>query len=93
LEWTPALTTAVSRGLILVTMKKTIKHIAPWLAIAAVGGTLFLAPVASAADYGQQGDDSTQTNGTDPSVPYGTHSNSNLPYDDAGNQYSQAGAV
>ena len=76
------------------TMKTTIKHIAPWLAAAAIGGTLFLAPIASASDYGQSGDNqSTQTGGGDPSVPYGTHSDSNLPYDDAGNQYSQAGAV
>jgi hypothetical protein len=75
-------------------MKTTIKQIAPWLAAAAVGGALFLAPVASAADYGQQGGDpSAQTAGSDPSVPYGTHSDSNLPYDDAGNQYQQAGAV
>lgn len=78
-------------------MKRTIRRIAPWLAAAAVGGTLFLAPVASAATTTQTGpDQSTQTgpdSGADPSVPYGTHSNSNLPYDDAGNQYQQAGAV
>ena len=76
-------------------MKNTIKHVAPWLAIAAIGGTLFLAPVASASDYGQEGSDPavTQTNGADPSVQYGTNTGGDLPYDDAGNQYSQAGAV
>ena len=78
-------------------MKRTIRRIAPWLAAAAVGGTLLLAPVASAASTTQTGSDqSTQTgtaSGADPSVPYGTHSNSNLPYNDAGNQFQSAGAV
>ena len=29
-------------------MKRTIKHVAPWLAAAAVGGAIALAPIASA---------------------------------------------
>ncbi|HEX7427108.1 MAG TPA: hypothetical protein VF328_09135 [Mycobacterium sp.] len=37
-------------------MKTTIKHIAPWLAAAAIGGAIALAPVASAD--------------TNPAVPY-----------------------
>jgi hypothetical protein len=39
-------------------MKTTIKYIAPWLAAAAIGGAIALAPIASA--------------NTDPLVPYGT---------------------
>jgi hypothetical protein len=39
-------------------MKTTIKYIAPWLAAAAIGGAIALAPIASA--------------NTDPAVPYGT---------------------
>jgi hypothetical protein len=38
-------------------MKTTIKYIAPWLAAAAIGGAIALAPVASAS--------------TNPLVPYG----------------------
>jgi hypothetical protein len=45
-------------------MKTTIKHIAPWLAAAAIGGAIALAPVASAD--------------SDPLVPYGT--NPQVPY-------------
>jgi hypothetical protein len=39
-------------------MKTSIKYIAPWLAAAAIGGAIALAPIASAD--------------TDPTVPYGT---------------------
>jgi hypothetical protein len=46
------------------TKKTTIKYIAPWLAAAAIGGAIALAPVASAD--------------TDPLVPYGT--NPQVPY-------------
>jgi hypothetical protein len=45
-------------------MKTTIKLVAPWLAAAAIGGAIALAPVASAD--------------TDPLVPYGT--NPAVPY-------------
>jgi hypothetical protein len=96
-----AVTTPASRWPMLETMNRTIKHIAPWLAAAAVGGTLFLAPVASAATdsdsggcsppgsgqvFGQEGGCTTVPNGTNPS-------DSNLPYDDAGNSYEHGGAV
>jgi hypothetical protein len=40
------------------TVKAAIKHLAPWLAVAAIGGAVALAPIASAD--------------TDPSTPYGT---------------------
>jgi hypothetical protein len=40
-------------------VKTTIKYIAPWLAAAAIGGAIALAPIASAD--------------TDPAVPYGTN--------------------
>jgi hypothetical protein len=40
-------------------MKTTIKYVAPWLAAAAIGAAIALAPIASAD--------------TDPSVPYGTN--------------------
>jgi hypothetical protein len=40
------------------TVKTAIKHLAPWLAVAAIGGAVALAPIASAD--------------TDPSTPYGT---------------------
>jgi hypothetical protein len=39
-------------------MKTTIKYIAPWLAAAAIGGAIALAPIASA--------------NTNPAVPFGT---------------------
>jgi hypothetical protein len=85
---------AVHLGVMIETMKKTTKHVAPWLAIAAVAGTLFLAPVAS-ADTGQTGgDNSTQTGGADPEVPYGSHSNFDLPDLHGGNSATYpAGAV
>jgi hypothetical protein len=75
------------------TMKKTMKHVAPWLAIAAVGGTLFLSPVAS-ADTGQtSGDSSTQTGGPDPEVPYGSHANSAVPDLHGGNSPTYPGGA
>jgi len=40
-------------------MKTTIKYIAPWLAAAAIGGAIALAPIANAD--------------TDPTTPYGTN--------------------
>jgi hypothetical protein len=40
-------------------MKIAIKHLAPWLAVAAIGGAVALAPIASAD--------------TDPNTPYGTN--------------------
>jgi hypothetical protein len=45
-------------------MKTSIKYVAPWLAAAAIGGAIALAPIASAD--------------TDPAVPYGT--NPKTPY-------------
>ena len=39
-------------------MKTTTKRVAPWLAAAAIGGAIVMAPIASAD--------------TDPAVPYGT---------------------
>ena len=56
-------------------MKKPIKHVATWLAAAAIGGALVFAPVASAApghvapspSHGTQSD-----SGADPEVPTGT---------------------
>ena len=40
-------------------MTSTIRHLAPWLAAAAIGGAIALAPIASAD--------------TDPAAPYGTN--------------------
>ena len=45
-------------------MNTLTKHAAPWLAVAAIGGAIVLAPIASAD--------------TDPLVPYGT--NPHAPY-------------
>ena len=45
-------------------MKRTIKHMAPWLALAAIGGAIAFAPVASADT------DPLVTYGTDPTSPY-----------------------
>jgi hypothetical protein len=102
LEWMTAVTTPVPRSPILETMKRTTKHVAPWLAAAAIGGALVFAPVASAdssADPGPHAAPSQSQpappaqSGADPQVPYGTNSDSNLPYDDAGNVFEQGGAV
>ncbi len=70
-------------------VKTTIKYIAPWLAAAAMAGAIGLALVASAATTTHTDPDS----GASPLVPYGTNSNSVLPYDDGGNVYEHAGAV
>lgn len=62
-------------------MKTTIKFLAPWLAAAALGGAIGLAPIASAAtiptphtgpaaSVGTAGTDPLVPFGTDPSVPY-----------------------
>jgi hypothetical protein len=79
------------------TMKATIKCIAPWIAAAAVGGAIVLAPVAS-ADTGatrvahdqavaQAGPSPSPAptppvaSGADPLVPFGTHVDTDQPYD------------
>ena len=46
-------------------MKTTVKYIAPWLAAAAIGGAIALAPIANAD--------------TNPHVPYGTNPTSTVP--------------
>jgi hypothetical protein len=52
---------------------KAIKYVAPWLAAAAIGGAVALAPIASAAAPSATTTQSTPTaGGTDPLVPYGT---------------------
>jgi hypothetical protein len=43
-------------------MKTAIKYLAPWLAVAGIGGAIAFAPIASAD--------------TDPNVPYGTNPHS-----------------
>ena len=56
-------------------MKTTIKYVAPWLATAAIGGAVALAPIASAATapMPHSGPAATAgTAGTDPLVPFGT---------------------
>ena len=49
-------------------MKTTLKYVAPWLAAAAIGGAVALAPIASAATHPAP----IASAGTDPLVPYGT---------------------
>jgi len=49
-------------------MKTTLKYVAPWLAAAAIGGAVALAPIASAATHPAP----VSSAGTDPLVPYGT---------------------
>ena len=52
---------------------KAIKHVAPWLAAAAIGGAVALAPIASAATPpAPAATTSTGAAGTDPLVPFGT---------------------
>lgn len=54
---------------------KALKYVAPWLAAAAIGGAVALAPIASAATAPtpQAGPVATAgAPGTDPLVPYGT---------------------
>jgi hypothetical protein len=57
---------------------KAIKYVAPWLAAAAIGGAVALAPIASAASLAAPAA-TTGTAGTDPLVPFGTDPHS--PYD------------
>jgi hypothetical protein len=54
---------------------KAIKYVAPWLAAAAIGGAVALAPIASAATAPTQQSGPAATvgsAGTDPLVPFGT---------------------
>ena len=62
-------------------MKTQIKYVTPWLAAAAIGGAIALAPIASAATHpapvaatptavGSAGTDPLVPYGTDPYVPY-----------------------
>jgi hypothetical protein len=52
---------------------KAIKFVAPWLAAAAIGGAVTLAPIASAATAPtQSAPTAVGTAGTDPLVPFGT---------------------
>lgn len=55
-------------------MKTPIKYLAPWLAAAAVGGTVAFAPIAAAATIAtpQSGPATVGSAGTDPIVPFGT---------------------
>jgi hypothetical protein len=66
-------------------MKRTITHIAPWLAAAAIGGALVFAPVASAVPghVGPSPSPGTPSeSGTDPNVPFGTSAPGDaVPYD------------
>ena len=55
-------------------MKTPIKYVAPWLAAAAIGGAIALAPIASAAAHPSP----VASAGADPLVPYGT--NPYVPY-------------
>jgi hypothetical protein len=79
----------VSRGPILETMR-TIKRVAAWLAVAAIGGALVFAPAASADSSANPGPHVAPApaagpppNGSDedPTVPSGTNPNSEVPYD------------
>jgi hypothetical protein len=58
-------------------MKTTIKYAAPWLAAAAIGAAIALAPIASAATHpapiASTATPPAPGTGTDPSVPYGTN--------------------
>jgi len=56
---------------------KTIKYIAPWLAAAAMGAAVALAPIASAATHATSAPTATHrtpaaVTDTDPATPYGT---------------------
>jgi len=59
-------------------MKTTIKYVAPWMAAAAIGGAVSLAPIASAATYPAPAATATSqtppaaVTDTDPATPYGT---------------------
>jgi hypothetical protein len=60
-------------------MKTKIKYFVPWLAAAAIGGAIALAPIASAATHpahvpsAASSPSSVGRAGTDPSTPYGTN--------------------
>ena len=66
-------------------MKRTIPHIAPWLAAAAIGGALAFAPVASAAPGHVAPSPSHGTaseSGANPDVPFGPNApGDEVPYD------------
>jgi hypothetical protein len=59
-------------------MKTTVRYVAPWLAAAAIGGAIALAPIASAAIHPAPiasvatHPAPVSSAGTDPLVPYGT---------------------
>jgi hypothetical protein len=58
-------------------MKSTIKYVAPWLAAAAIGGAVALAPIASAATHPTPVMQATTppapaVTDTDPATPFGT---------------------
>jgi hypothetical protein len=53
-------------------MKTSVKLIAPWLAAAAIGGAIALAPVAAAATVAPAPVQPAFDTGPDPLVPYGT---------------------
>ena len=59
-------------------MKTKITHVTPWLAAAAIGGAIALAPIASAASNPAPAPSAVASPsavgsaGTDPSTPYGT---------------------
>ncbi|MDT5237144.1 MAG: hypothetical protein QOD36_2352 [Mycobacterium sp.] len=59
-------------------MKTSFKFVAPWLAAAAIGGAIALAPIASAATHPAPAPSPGTSQsavgkaGTDPSTPYGT---------------------
>ena len=59
-------------------MKAKITYVAPWLAAAAIGGAIALAPIASAATHPAPAPSAVVSQsavgsaGTDPSTPYGT---------------------
>jgi hypothetical protein len=67
------------------TMKRTITHIAPWLAAAAIGGALVFSPVASAAPghvAPSPSPSAPSESGADPDVPFGvTAPGDEVPYD------------
>jgi hypothetical protein len=87
----PAQMPAVSQGLMLETMKRTINHVAPWMAAAAIGAALVFAPVASAASNANPGPHAAPSSppgasqygsGEDPLVPSGTWAPGDIvPYD------------
>ena len=73
-----AVTTPARHAPILEIMKTKVTYVAPWLAAAAIGGAIALAPIASAATHAVPAPSAgtshsaVGTPGTDPSTPYGT---------------------